>query len=301
MHQAMARAHRFLVGESIEYTFFKTVRPYPSWGKDADVMVLGDGRMYARALRTLLRAGYEPELPHLLHGLSLSDEAAYDRAVMLLSTPTFNRKHISPTGADLIDRESGVDIDLQLEFATSYIVWMDKALWRDKVNRVRLQSGDEVNTLAPELEMSVIIVHGLMEQSYRLGDYYAFLYHLSALPEEDMALFLHEVSRNRLVRVTRAFLALTAALHQAAHGLVPERVILLSAELGASPGEPARLARNSYRTPHSYSWGTLLTAMAEKLGEGRFAASLLHQGLHMFNPRVTWQVLLELRERGRAR
>ncbi|MBI4302330.1 MAG: nucleotidyltransferase family protein [Chloroflexi bacterium] len=297
--KAMAKADRLLREAGVKHTFFKTLRPYPSWGKDADVMVLGDGQMYEIAIRTLLEAGYEPELPHLIRDISLSGDSDHHVAVKRLSTPTYGTKHVSATGTDFIDPVTGVDLDLQREFGTSYIVWMDKDLWREKVIRMPLASGDKVATLAPELEMVVVIIHGLVEQSYRLGDYYTFLYHLASLSEEELNLFLVEVRRHRLVRATRTFLALAAALHQAANGFVPERLLLLSANLGISPGEPARLVRKGFHTPHRYGWWTLLGAMAEKLSERKFTVSLLRQWLHMFNPGLTRQVFFELRERSR--
>ncbi len=315
--QAMARVHRLFTEKGIEYTFFKSIKPYIAWGKDADAMVLGNHDMFEDAVMVLVRSGYElgymdgttPRPSHFNNCNLGPNDDRLNKMMKVAGKASYGRNQVkgvkgyvvvSPAGLDLIDSECKIAIDLQWEFATSYIIWMDKARWAGKVERVRLQNGEEVNTLAPQLEMVVLIAHALIDQSYRLGDYYTFIYYLSSLPDESLAVFIREVRDNCMVRATRSFLALTAMLHHTAHGFVPQRLLKMSAELGESSDESVRLARRGYCTPYRYSWGILLWTVVEKLCEKKFAASMVRQGWHMLNPRLTRQVFLEIRERTKA-
>ena len=57
----------------------------------------------------------------------------------------------------------GIDIDIQKELALSFIVYLDKANLADHVIKTKLNA-QEINTLATEFDLLVVIAHSLMEQ-----------------------------------------------------------------------------------------------------------------------------------------
>ena len=294
--EAIRRVSKTLNAENIEHVVFKTIKPYPAVPVDIDILTLGDNDMYRRAVEVLLRAGYPPQTPDVVSMADLTDDKAYQRATELLTRPTYGKRHVSPTGTDFLDPEHGIDIDLQKELALSFIIYLDKSNFGGHVTRVRL-NGQEVCTLAPELDLLVVIAHSLMEQLYLLGECYGFLYHLSRMDEEGINRFIAVVRENRLEAAVRAFTAVTAELHRAAYSTVPGKLEFVLNELGVDTEEAGSLLKKGFKTPHRYQVMTLAKVFWEKAGEKKFRRSLAKQMIKTLDPSLARLVIRELTDR----
>jgi len=264
----MSYVHKIFIEEQLDYVFFKTLRPYPGIGRDADVMVLGQKKAYEKIAALLVKRGYKSI-------------------------------NVSATGINLVDPLTTIDIDLQREFATNYIIWLDKSLWPAYIQKRRLPDGEHINVLSSSMEIIVAIVHDLMEQTYYLGDYYSFLYYLHELGEENLRSLGKELKENRLLDAGRVFFTITAALHRRAHDMIPNELNILLSELGPNSREADRLKKNDYRVAHKYSWTTLIAGIFEKMTELNFLYSFFNQVLHMFNVNTAKLVFLEIRNRAK--
>lgn len=293
---AMVRLSRILNAAGIKYVIFKTIKPYPAVPVDIDLLILDNDDMYKRTVEALLRAGYPPQTPNIVNMADLTDDKAYQRATELLTRPTYGKRHVSPTGTDFLDPEYGIDIDLQKDIALSYIVYLDKNKFNDNIIKARLNE-QEVNTLAGEFDLMSVIAHSLMEQLYLLGEYYACLYYLSAMDEREISHFVDVAGENRFKAAMKAFTAVTAELHQAAHGTIPEKLEFILSKLGSDASEARNLMRHNFKTPHRYSLLRIAKIFWEKLGERNFRRSLAKQVIKTLNPSLGRLVVRELVDR----
>ncbi len=295
--QGAARVSRVLGDAGIRHVILKSIKPYLATGGDLDVIVLGEDDMYKQAVRVLLKGGYTTAVPQIVGEIALGDESTYEEAVEILTKPTYGRDNrISPTGTDLIDPEHSIDIDLQKDLATSYIVWVDKERFTDCVVSTRFPDGQEASTPTPEFDLVTVIAHSLMEQLYLLGEFYTLLHRLSGMSEEEVSNFVSIVEENRLKAAVRAFTTVTVELHRAAYGTVPEGLEFVLNKLGSDASEAKNLLKNGFKTPHRYRPLTIARVFREKIGERRFRRSLARQLIKMLNPGLTRLVILELAE-----
>jgi len=300
--KAITRLASILNPANIEYTLFKTIKPFPSYGKDADVMIMGNMDQYKSAIWLLVRAGYLPCLPDIINGIDINQVENYSKTVNVLSSPTYGVGHISVTGTDLIDPVNDVDIDLQVDFGTSYLIWMNKSIWKDYIYKVDLNNNNDltVHTLRPEMDMVITVAHNAMEQATFIGDYYSFMTQLTSINDAGLKCFINEIKRNRLVKASQAFLSIITTLHEDIHGFIPDKLSFLSNELGRNLNESSRLIKNNYCMKHVYSWNTFTGIMAEKLGDAGFSHSVFNQVIHMVNPKLTMQVIREIGTRSKV-
>jgi len=249
--EATAKVSRVLKGASVEHAIFKSIKPYPGRGGDVDVLVFDPKAQYRRAVAALLKADYVSVLPQFREMPVPTDELRLDRFVKLLTTPTFGRYgHISPTGTDLLDDEhGGILIDLQKDVAVSHVVYLDKGKLSRHTNKTSLPNGPQVDTLTPEAELVAVIAHSFAEQMFLLGEFYTFLFYLSAMDESGMHRFIEFSEENRITGATRVFATLTARLHRAAYGSVPQKLEFILGELGADAAKGRNLEQDDFAMP----------------------------------------------------
>lgn len=291
---AIAKVTTILDAAGVDHVVFKTIKPYPAVPSDVDIMVLGNDIIHKEAIRALLKAGYTPLLSDVVNTASLTSEKDYENAMEILSKPTYDRAHISPTGLTFIDGERNVHIDLQKDLAISYVIYMDKNKFGQHLTSIKVPNAGRVKTLASELDLATVIAHSLMEQTYSLGEFYSFLYHLSVMDKEKASDFIKIVKQNRLKAAVRALATITAKLHQVAYGAVPKRLEFILDELGFDASEAKNLEQNSFKTPHKYKLFTVTRFLLEKMKEPRFRRSVAVQMLKMLDPRLARLVIGEI-------
>ena len=290
--EAIARVASILDAAGVEYVVFKTIKPYPALPSDIDVMVLDN--QYKESIRALLKVGYTPLLSEVINTAALTSEGDYEKAAEILCKSTYGKTHVSPTGSTFIDNERNVHIDLQKDLAVSYVIYMDKSKFTQHLISTGLPNGIKVKTLAPELDLATVIAHSLMEQTYSLGEFYTFSHYLSDMDEKKVSNFINIVKENRLKSALRTLATITAELHKAAYGKVPESLKSILTEVGFDASEAKNLERNNFRMPHKYKALTVIKFLLEKLGEPRFRKSALTQVIKMLNPNLTKLVIREL-------
>lgn len=276
---------------NIEYAIFKTIKPFPTVQGDVDIIILGGDGMYKRAVGSLLKAGYSPQLSDLVDLKGLNSEEEYKKAIEILVKPThgggkYGLAHISPTGMDFIDLKWNVDIDLQKELAMSYVIYMDKNKFKGHITETELLNSAKIKIPTPELDLAIVIAHSFAEQMYLLGEFFTFVYRLSKMNEERIANFISILRENRLTMAARSFVTITAVLCKEAYGEVPEKVKRLLYDLGYEESEAKRLIKSGFKIPHRYSIRMLTKVFLEKMKEKRFRKSVGLQMVKMLNPRL---------------
>ena len=293
--EGVATVSKVLEVAGVKFVIYKTIKPYPAVPNDIDILIMGDDNAYRHAAETLLRARYNVAQPGIIDVDALTDNEAYRKAARLATKPSGHKhEHISPTSTTFIAPGNKIVIDLRKELAANHTLWMDKNNFKEPITRTKLSSGEEINQLTPELELATIMMHSLKEQLYLLGDFYTLLFWLSKADERRMESLINIIKENRITAAARAFIAVSAALYQAAFGLIPEEVHMLSNKLGADATESENIVRNNFNTPHRYRLLTAAKVFLEKAKEGSFRRSALRQILSMLNPMQAKLVVSEL-------
>jgi hypothetical protein len=140
--ETIATISEILDGQGLNYTFFKTLKPFPFTPSDVDVLFRTEAELKdAEAL--LIAEGLKP-LDRDQYGLTLYH-------------PTLN-----------------MNVDMTSQVAVAGLVYVDKALLFGHVKTITL-NGQKVITLSPEADLPVIAAHSLYkEQIYNLSDFYTF-------------------------------------------------------------------------------------------------------------------------------
>lgn len=290
----ISKVSRVFETANIEYAAFKTIKPYATVPGDIDIVIMGNNDNYKKAVEALLRAHYVPEMSDVVSVEALTSDDMYEEAAERLSRPTYGGRHISPSGADFIDTENNVDIDLQKELAVSYIIWLDKDRFRGNIIDAELSNGGKVKTLTPQFDLAVVITHSIIEQLCLLSDYYTLLFFLAQMGERESNDFLRIVKANNLVAATKSFIGVAAALSEAAHGSIPSKMQELINELGYYTREAESLRNKNFLMPHRYKVSTLTRFLRGKLKERKFRDSLLTQMVRMLRPALARQVFSEV-------
>ena len=267
----VGKVSEILDATGVKYAIFKTIKPYPAVPGDVDIIVLDNNDECRRANEILLEAGYREE-----------------------------EVRVSGPGLpDLIDPEGNIIIDLQDELEISYVIYMDKSKFKEHIVKTKISSGKGIKTLEPELDLAIVIIHSLTEYMYLLGEFYTFLYSLAKMNEREIDDFVAILKENKITAVAKTFVTITANLHEAAFGVIPEKLEYVLDKLGYKKSEAERLVKSDFKMPHRYDVSTVVKVILEKMGERRFRRSVALQLVKMLNPRLIKRVVGEVIERRR--
>jgi len=272
--EGVEKISRTLDASGIEYVVFKTIRPYAAVPGDVDLLILDDYDAYKKSYEIFHEAGYKDKEGAVVSGSTIPD---------------------------LIDRDAKIIIDLQWQLELSHLIYMDKDKFRGRVINRKIQSGAEVRvkTPTPELDLGIVIIHSLTEYLYLLGEYYSFLYTLARMNEGEIDEFVAVLKENKITAAAKSFVSITASLHEAAHGVIPEKLEYVLGRLGYEKREAGRVLENEFKMPHRYSASTVAKEILEKMGERRFRRSAGVQMVKMLNPRLIKYLIGEVVERRR--
>lgn len=262
-NDAIARASQILTNANIEHAFFKTIRPYISTTVDLDILIFGGDSEHIESVKIMENAGYEL----VIRG---------------------------PRSTTLRDREANIGVDLYSEVAVSFIVYMDKRTLYPCVTTTKLPNGEHVEILEPEADLSCIIAHSVIkEQMYTLSEYYTFIHYLKQMNINN---FLQIIKQNNIASAARTHASITALLHNAAYGTIPEELQRIVESLGEENLETTRLIRNDFETPHKYHSITVAKSLLE-IAKGRKSRnSMVMQIYSMLNPDFSRKFLKALME-----
>lgn len=250
-----------LNSKSINYAFFKTIRPYISTTVDLDILIFGENEDYIRSIKAMKNAGYKK----LAQG---------------------------PKSTTLFDKKANIGIDIYTEIAVSFIVYLDKKQLEPFVFTSKLPNNETVKILSPEADLACIVAHSVIkEQMYTLSEYYSFIYYLKQM---NVDYFIQIVKNNNITSAVRTHATITAFLHKLAHNTVPEKLQKILKELGEEEFEVAKLIQNDFKTPHKYHPITLVQALLELTKGKKSRRSIAMQIYLMQNIGFTKKFLKEL-------
>jgi hypothetical protein len=260
--QAIFRVSQVLERASVDYAFFKTMRPYREVTVDIDTIVFGSD--YKKAVRALSAAGYR-----------------------LLE--------VGPLSTTLRDDDLSINVDIYDEISASYIVYLNKDKLSNFVIDQKLPNSIVVRSLSVSAHLLAIISHSVLkEQMYVLSEYYSTLYYLFNVSKAQLDEFLGLASNLKLVVPVTTHLGITSFLHRAIHKFIPDKLAYLLDESGFDVKEIKRLAASELSMPHKYHFLTITHALIEKLGEQKARRSFAVQGINMFRSRSGLSVVGKL-------
>jgi len=242
------RVAMILEDAGLNYSLFKSIRPYPYTTVDLDVIAFdGDLAPFGEAF----------------------DEAGFI---------TLDEGPLSTT---FRDPDSGIGIDIYDEIGVSKIIYLDKRNLLDHVVDAEV-GGGTVKALDPASDLLAIVSHSIIKElMYVLSEYYTTLYTLDVMTLGELDSLVTQASENRLISAASLHLGVTARLHQLAHGLIPDKIVDLMDDLGrVKMGDDGR----RLEMPMKFSSGPVWRVFWEKAGERRMRRSLGVQALSLLNP-----------------
>jgi len=264
----LVKTSSFLNSLNIEHVVVKTIRPYPATPNDIDILCLGSNHDYREAVREMFQAGYQK----------------------VSNIPSARQ-------VKLYHPEDKTWIDLHKEMGVSAIICMDKKrLGKYAVDR-ELPNGGKIRVLTPEADLALVMLHSLVtEQLYTLAEYYTTLYWLAEMDEQRVGSFISIAKENNITLAARTHIALTAALHEAAYGVVPDILHNVLTELGTNMPEISRFEQNEFKMPYMYRLSTVMKALLEKMRESTTRKSVISQMTYMLNPNFTRFLIQGIRQ-----
>ena len=246
----MVQVSDFLSSLNVEHAIFKSIKPFPDASVDVDTLIF--------------------------------DLKGYEKAIRIFPTMGYKMLGYGPQSVTFFDLHGEVGIDLYREIAVSWIIYLDKKNLKKYIVNVRLPNDRYVNTLAPEADLTAIIAHSLIkEQMYTLAEFYSILGYMKKMNMDEIENLAALIKTNNLVTVAKSLISITLALHTQAFGFVPEKLALLSRNLGRDVLEERRLERSSFETPHRYHFLMLARSLIDKLWDKKTRKSLATQGFEM--------------------
>lgn len=273
-----ARASLVMNEVGAEYTLFEMLKPYPAISGGLNIVILGNGNEYKKAIAAFLKAGYPPE-NSAVDVASLSDKNKFDEAVQKLSQPMPSQNHRSPYAISFLDVESATIVNLHRAIAVNNIPFMDKSRLHGNIVESELANGVSTRILNPEFDLASMIALSSVDYRYLLGEFYTFLSHLEEMDEQSLLKWLNVTRENRLFRATRVFVTITSRLHKAAFGTIPEKLSFIEGKLGMEPAESDNLERSGYTMPYRYRLLTVGRVFWEKMGEPDFRRGVFKEGI----------------------
>ncbi|MFN3527796.1 MAG: hypothetical protein ACK4YO_01680 [Candidatus Altarchaeaceae archaeon] len=283
--------------ENIEYVFFKTFKPFLGTGSDIDLLIFGDVKMYRKAIETLLRIKYRPEMP-IVDVKKLNTDEEYKDAAKILSIPTstiLDNAYISPGGTDLRDPTYNILIDLQYDISVGYAIYIDKNNLKGNVIETELIDGSKICVLKPEYDLAVEMAHSLTENMFLLSEFYVFLFTISKMNEKEISNFLEVIKKNNLITPAKVWITLTSLLCDYTYNFVPEKLIYLQNKIGTLNNESRSLLKKDLKMPHRYKLSTELSFVMGKLRERIFRDTFIREIFEMIkNPKHTLMVVFDM-------
>ena len=260
-------SHLFNV-HNIKYAIFKSSMPFPATPNDVDIIHFGNDDEFSKACRLMLAADYQE-----VTGTADTQQR------MFHDTVTGGVLDPHPKKKDVFD------IDLYQKVSASQLVYLDKAILERYVMNI-CPEGNQIKALSPEAELMAIIIHSIFPELLCTAlAYYATLYYVYKMDDENILEFIDVVEANHVKKATQTHFSIVAELHQEAHGFAPGKIDQICNLLGGKENEGKSVVKNCFKLPHKYSVGCFLRVTAEKCYENEFRQSIPTQIVFSLNPK----------------
>jgi hypothetical protein len=160
--------------------------------------------------------------------------------------------------------------------------------------------GTPSKILKPSAEMVVLIIHSFIpEMIFTLFLYYAALFHIAKMEEDEIDEFIENSRVNNMTISSRCFFSLVGELHNRSFGFMPAKIKTILNLLGEDLGERTIFVQeNNYKMPFKYSKLTVFEVLMEKLKEIEFIRSMIIQFVYSIqNPKLFKYLIKEFRVR----
>jgi len=254
--------------EGISYVIFKTLRPYPEYVADIDILNMGSHDDYKKMVEVLEGSGY-----------LLMEKGAY-----------------CTTFQDYKTRfKTELMIDVYDEISVGHLIYLDKRKLGHYIAEKELPMGRVVRVFSPEAELLATIAHSaLKENQYILSEYYATLHYLALMDQRAVERVINLVREHKLVNAFRWHLTITVILHKLAFDLIPEKLSTLLFKLGGPWSRAYRHVFESMFPPYKCDPLTLTSIIREKMQDNVFRRSLCHQMLSFPTRNFTKRLLARI-------
>jgi hypothetical protein len=258
----------------VNYVVYKSLMPFPATLNDVDMLVLDPNEGFRRASTALLRNSFD------LIAQAPLETLFHDRR---------EQKHGDPEGKDVYD------VDLYNEIGASYIISIDKRKLATSKKKTTIL-GEEVNTLAPEADLLVTLVHAIYpEQLYTLQHYYASLYYLNSMDDDALYNFVRTVVGNHAVLPIMQTLSLAASIQLKTTGRIDNNLLKVMCMLRFE----AKGLDANFTLPVHFTVVDVLKMLANKVMERKVVTGLLNQSVRMLNPALANHVVTQMIFRAR--
>ena len=254
--------------EGVNYVIFKTLRPYPEYVADIDVLNVGSRNNYKKMVEILEESGY-----------LLMEEGAY-----------------CTTFQDYKTRfKTELMIDVYDEISVGHLIYLDKHKLSHHIAEKELPTGQAVRVFSPEAELLATIAHSaIKENQYILAEYYTTLHYLALMDQYSIERLINLVRENRLVNAFRWHLTITSTLHKLAFGFTPEKLSNLLSRLGGPWSRAYRQVFESTHPQYKCNPLTLASIFGEKMQDSIFRRSLCCQMLSFPTRNFTKRLIARL-------
>jgi hypothetical protein len=269
----LTRLCGILERERASYATFKTVMPFPATTNDVDIVHFGAADELSRLTARLISSGYA----------QVFGEVDADQSM-------FHDTLLGGFVADHPKQKDVFDVDIYQNISASRLSYFDKRRLVGEIIKQEID-GTDVNILTPHSELALEIVHSIVpEMMYTLLVSYSSLHHLSRMDEESLMRFLEMSRSNRITSAVRAHFTVTAVLHESAFGFIPDEIDYILKEIDEDKRIRKSLLRKEVSLPLKYDYGTLISVLFEKMGEGVFRRSALDQLIYTTanTTRIKW-------------
>lgn len=230
----------------IDYTFFKTLKPFPYTPSDVDVL--------------------------------LRDEDSLDRTIDMFEGQGFESLERSSYGSTLYSPEHDLNLDLTTKIDVSSLIYLDKGYgFEDSMEKGIKDT--KVRAPKPHVDLAIVAAHALYkEQLFTLSDYYTLVIWREYLED---ALELAE--RAKVKPALLWVLDLTSKLTRSAFGSNNEIVETINDLLEDEDEEEEwKTMEESFEMPYKCSLPFLITALVRKVSEDSEARRTLPKFLKNF-------------------
>ena len=259
-----------------EWTFFKTIKPFPSTPNDTDWFPF-DVSKHQEMCDHLIANGFT-----YLEWAPLQTTLIDDAGVGIADS----------------DKRGGVwYIDCYKEPGADYFIYLDPKKMKRHLVYEDID-GRKMPNLKASAELSAICFHNVFpERTYSIETFYLVLHYLNVIQEtNDIDNFIETVKENFVGRAVSSHLAITQALHEQYFGT---KVQLVEELLKHFPDEKIESSNYSREAllPYNFSKMSFWRCFFQKLKDPISFRSLFTQFYHMLNPVFFWGVVKILKQR----
>lgn len=253
----------------VDYTVFKTLKPFPSIGSDVDLLFLSqDG--FKKGYSLLSKNGY-----HLIG-------------------PKFRN-------LTLHDPQTDINIDLYNEITVSNIIYIDKTKIRDFTTEVNINN-IQVPIPTKEVDLLLSIAHSFYkEQLYTLADFYLITIFLTKFTQKQKNHFLQLVNEQHIEYACSLLFRMTQNLHLYIFRNKLEQIeeilsnLYLNSFLDVEIHKTINNFSKKMKLPYKLTYKTAIIGLVDKIiNDANTKKSVPHQIKEMMNPLFLQEFISQL-------